>query len=85
MLIAIVFFLRADNKPEETKHSLNLIRPFRYSKSISAKELKTLIDDRPVQLQSPTVSWKSVILNLDIWCFIIAWFSATLCRKFKKQ
>lgn len=75
--IFIFFFFCADNRPESSKHILNRIRPFRYSKLITPDEVKLLVNDRPPQSEDQMLPWKK-FLNMEVLLFNIAWFAATV-------
>ena len=73
----VLFIIRADDKPEQTNHQFNNIRPWRFSNGISSEELMLLINDRPIQAAFPNAPWSAIVLSSDVWFYTIAWFCAT--------
>ena len=69
--IFVIFFLKASDKPEDTAHMLNSIRPLRFSKRIDKEELFKLINDREIQKEQALVSWLKIMLNKDVWLYCI--------------
>ena len=68
---------------KSSKHILNRIRPFRYSKLITPDEVKLLVNDRPPQSEDQMLPWKK-FLNMEVLLFNIAWFAATVASKLYK-
>lgn len=74
--IFIIFLIKASDKPEDTSHALNFIRPFRFSNKINKEELFKLVNDRESQNEQPFAPWKKIILNRNVWLYCLAWFCA---------
>ena len=74
--VFIIFFIKASDKPENTSHMLNAIRPFRFSNKINKEELFKLVNDRECQNEKPFAPWMKIMLNKDVWLYCLAWFCA---------
>ena len=74
-IVAVVWFVFADDAPEQADKSM--LRPLRFSNQISLDEKQLIIESRAAKRSGKKVPWAKLFTSVDVWFFSAAWFLVT--------
>ena len=83
-LLALTYFHFGDDTPDGSGLFIDRFRPWRFSNTISQKELKVISSSRLVKksTEKKNVPWCKLFFSKDILLFSAAWFFATFVCKY---
>ena len=84
ILPASIYFLYGDDAPEGSQLAIDRFRPWRFSATISNKELRQIVEGREVtkSTEKLKVPWSKIIFSKVILLYSAAWFCATFVCKY---